>query len=280
MNKEKARQLFDEADRLFKEEHYLEALQFLSEVDRAFPQTFNILFPMALCREKLGRLNEAYDLCVQMLEQFTEERRQERLQVLYSRLNRQLLHGTQNNANGSPHAAPGLLKDEPVSTPIDRSDTLFIGNIEVPWKTIIVSVALVAGLLLLLATVPVALNQLKVDEDGAVHPLNILLLMIVQFAFSCAVAYVALLVMGHLHHDDVLWNALDVCVAMLIFTALCFIPLVGWIIAYYKLSQHYEMTLTDVIVFVLLQVVFHLLFLYMLLPVIFGESAQQIIELI
>ncbi len=149
-----------------------------------------------------------------------------------------------------------------------------------PWKTIIVSVALVAGLLLLLATVPVALNQLKVDEDGAVHPLNILLLMIVQFAFSCAVAYVALLVMGHLHHDDVLWNALDVCVAMLIFTALCFIPLVGWIIAYYKLSQHYEMTLTDVIVFVLLQVVFHLLFLYMLLPVIFGESAQQIIELI
>ncbi len=280
MDKKKARQLFDEADRLFKGEHYLEALQFLSELDRAFPNDFNVLFPMALCREKLGRLNEAYDLCVQMLDQFSEERRQARLHVLLSRLNRQLLHGTQDNANGSTHAAPGLLKDEPVYTPIARSDTLVIGNIEVPWKKIAVSVALIAGLLLLLAILPMALNQLKADEDGAGHPLSILLLMIVQFAFSCAVAYVALLVMGHLHHDDVLWNALDVCVAMLIFTALCFIPLIGWFIAYYKLSEHYEMTFTDVIVFVLLQAVFHLAFLYMLLPFIFGDSAQQIIEMI
>ena len=46
---------FDDADALFRACRYEEALAALRALDSAYPGTKNILFPMALCLEHLGR---------------------------------------------------------------------------------------------------------------------------------------------------------------------------------------------------------------------------------
>ena len=70
MEKGEAEFYFHEADRLFKEEHFLEALQYLAALDNEFPGNFNILFPIVLCCERLGRIDEAYEHSSRLFEQF------------------------------------------------------------------------------------------------------------------------------------------------------------------------------------------------------------------
>ncbi len=75
-----------EAEILYKHGNYLEALQHLAKANSAFPETFDILWLMLLCREKLGRLDEAYELCTHMRDQFPEGYEQERLRPVYNHL--------------------------------------------------------------------------------------------------------------------------------------------------------------------------------------------------
>jgi hypothetical protein len=65
---------FKEADSLFRSGRYQEAMQVLVELDRSFPHTKNILFPMALCLEKLGCPGEAEQMCDRLIAQFGDQR--------------------------------------------------------------------------------------------------------------------------------------------------------------------------------------------------------------
>jgi outer membrane lipoprotein-sorting protein len=67
---------FKQADTLFKQGQFGAALALLDELDTAFPNTKNILYPKALCLEKLGRLDEAEAVCDVLARQFEDPRAQ------------------------------------------------------------------------------------------------------------------------------------------------------------------------------------------------------------
>ena len=54
---------FKEADSLYRDGRYDEALDRLIELDEAFPNTPNILFPLARCLRHAGRIDEALGIC-------------------------------------------------------------------------------------------------------------------------------------------------------------------------------------------------------------------------
>lgn len=74
MNTQEGQAKFQGADQLFRLGRYQEALQLLVELNRDFPNTKNILFPTALCYEKLGRTAEAMQLADQLVQQFRDTR--------------------------------------------------------------------------------------------------------------------------------------------------------------------------------------------------------------
>ena len=63
MSRSSAKDQFREADALFRQNRCQEALALLTELSREFPNEKNILYPMALCLEKLGRSREAQKVC-------------------------------------------------------------------------------------------------------------------------------------------------------------------------------------------------------------------------
>ena len=70
MTKEEARDKFKLADRLFNEEQFAPALKVLTELNAAFPDQRNVLYPMARCLTGLGRNGEAIDLADRIARQF------------------------------------------------------------------------------------------------------------------------------------------------------------------------------------------------------------------
>jgi len=67
---------FKQGDTLFKQGQFGAALALLDELDTAFPNTKNILYPKALCLEKLRRLDEAEAVCDALAWQFEDPRAQ------------------------------------------------------------------------------------------------------------------------------------------------------------------------------------------------------------
>jgi tetratricopeptide (TPR) repeat protein len=82
VDSEQAQQKFKQADMLFKQGQFDQALDILSELNQAFPNTKNIMYPAALCMEKLGRIEEAKHLCHSMIRQFDSEKARELLNQL------------------------------------------------------------------------------------------------------------------------------------------------------------------------------------------------------
>lgn len=74
MDAQESKQKFKQADQLYREGRYQEALGLLDELNRAHPNAKNVLYPAALCLEKLGRANEALPICEQLIQQFQDPR--------------------------------------------------------------------------------------------------------------------------------------------------------------------------------------------------------------
>jgi tetratricopeptide (TPR) repeat protein len=280
MEKAEAQYHFHEADRLYKEEHYLEALQHLSELNRAYADTFNILFPMLLCRQKLGRIREAYDQCAGMLEQFPEGKHQQRLRTLFGEICREKARTAHEIKSALPVTKQGVVLDAPNVIVLDKRDLLTVGGMEIPWKVILLYTAVIGVFVLLLAMVPAVISQVEAESPVSLKIFVVVLILFIQFATSCLVAYTALWTLSKLPHEDMLRDIMDIAIFMVIFYFLCCIPLIGWIFALYYLSQHYELSFGEVIIYLLLQVVFQMLFLFGILPLVLGENALQLIELL
>ncbi|NLN92591.1 MAG: tetratricopeptide repeat protein [Candidatus Hydrogenedens sp.] len=82
MNSDSAKQRFQQANQLFGERRYEEALTMLQELNREFPNTENIMYAAALCLEKMGSIEEAKLLCHSMLRLFESQKAQELLNQL------------------------------------------------------------------------------------------------------------------------------------------------------------------------------------------------------
>lgn len=303
MNDQEAQFLFAEADRLFREEQFLEALQHLAELDRAFPDTFNIRFPMTLCCEKSGRIDEAYERCARMLEQFTGERHQAKVQDLFGRICRRKAQESRVGMNASLPPGHDIIDDPPVHVPIDMSRTAVVGGFIVPWRNILIGVVILAAFLALITLLPQYIDQ-SLGEQGpgqaadtvitaygdASAPAKqdtgqtlvlLLLIMLARFSFTCIVTYLILWSMNKLPHEDLLRDTIDVAIAMAIFGLIStFFPRIGFFVAIYFIARHYELSFFEAIIFLLLQLVLHLFFLYMVFPLIFGENTLTVIEML
>lgn len=280
MEKAEAQYHFHEANRLYQEGHCLEALQYLADLNRAYPHTFNILFPMLLCRHKLGRIQEAYAQCAEMLEQFPEDKHQQRLRPLFGDICRDKARLAHEIGGSFPAAGGGIINDPPQVTVLDKSDLIVVGNMEIPWKKILFYVAVIGVFILLLALVPLIISQAKTGEHIGLKILAVVLILSVQFAMTCLVTYTALWALSKLIHEEMLRDFIDIAISMVIFSLLCFIPFIGIFLGWYYLAQHYDMSFGEVLIFLLLQIVFQVLFLFGILPMVLGENALLIIDML
>ncbi len=74
MDTQESEHKFAQADTLFKQGRYEEAMKILSELDRFHPGAKNIMYPMAMCLEKLDCPGEAQALCDRLIAEFGDPR--------------------------------------------------------------------------------------------------------------------------------------------------------------------------------------------------------------
>jgi outer membrane lipoprotein-sorting protein len=76
MTPQEATGKFKESETLYAQGQYDQALQVLKELDAAYPNQKNILYPMALCHASLGSNEEAAEVCDRLVNEFQDGRAQ------------------------------------------------------------------------------------------------------------------------------------------------------------------------------------------------------------
>ncbi len=74
MKNREAQGLFKESELLYRERRYDEALEALQRLDKKYPNTRNILYPIAKCLRRLGRFEDAAAICDRLIREFNDER--------------------------------------------------------------------------------------------------------------------------------------------------------------------------------------------------------------
>lgn len=74
MDSQESKQKFAQADALFKQGRYQDAMGVLTDLDRFFPNTKNIMYPMAMCLAELDCSGEAMQLCDRLIADFGDQR--------------------------------------------------------------------------------------------------------------------------------------------------------------------------------------------------------------
>lgn len=269
MDKQEARVLFQEADRLYRSENYIEALQHLSELENEFSDDFNVLYPMLLCREKLGRLKEAREQCNRMMDRYNNAKHRTKLCQVYARL---LDQETSPQTNKKQMPGNEFIKDEPYIVEIDGSGMIEFHGRWIPWKSYLLSFLGGLGIFTFILVLPFLLPK---DEEGVAVGANIIVMIIglfLQYSLNCIGLYIALWTTNKLLHDDILLDVIDVCLFTPIFALLSFIPLFGWIIAYYTLANRYDMGIWDFLTFLVVFTILNIAFVTLILPALFGAA--------
>ena len=70
MKHSEAKTKFKQADEFYKNQQFSEAMELLHELDSSYPETRQIMFPLARCMGKLGLFEEAEALCDELHEKF------------------------------------------------------------------------------------------------------------------------------------------------------------------------------------------------------------------
>lgn len=73
MQRHTALNKFGQADMLFQQGRFDESLSLLDELDQAFPNSPNIMYPRARCLVEIGETNEALDILEDLTSQFQHE---------------------------------------------------------------------------------------------------------------------------------------------------------------------------------------------------------------
>lgn len=74
MTREEAETLFREAEILYRDRRYSEAHDVLRQLDDAYPETRNVLYPLAKCLRRMGRFQEASNICDTLVRKFSDKR--------------------------------------------------------------------------------------------------------------------------------------------------------------------------------------------------------------
>jgi len=242
VNAQESQQKFKEADSLFRSGQFEQALSVLDELNRAFPNTKNILYPAALCLERLGRSRDALNLCEQLISQHKDSRAvaiKDRLattQVQRSEEETSLaalnLHGAADILDMEP--AQGVSGYKPVETERD-------------WKKF-ATIGLGAMLLVAFIVLPPLLYEAPPDSAGSVErpvgPITsredleaaigwgtVVTFMLALFAGNVTGGYIALMILNQLPSDEFKDNLISISATAILMGLANSIPFVGFIIA-------------------------------------------------
>lgn len=99
MQRHTAQNKFGQADMLFQQGRYDESLALLDELDTAFPNSPNIMYPRARCLVEIGETNEALDI----LDELTSHYQHEEARALKAELQEAIATLTEPTANEARH---------------------------------------------------------------------------------------------------------------------------------------------------------------------------------
>lgn len=248
MDRSEAHYQFRQADTLYRQRYYEEALAMLRKLDRDHPDTRHILYPIARCLSRLERYDEAIELTGRIAEQFDygpARELHERLRkstesapiVNISSLDIDLSAPLQFASGTSPPPLPGE------SSP----------SASLNW-------ALCLGLIVMLAILVVGRKTIMVEfwdwyavasEQSnslqSVPPIGSMMavlfeIMVLGCAAGCAGAYCGLGAVQALPYTTFDDNLKDISLYVFFGLLLSFIPVLGWIAILVMLYKHYELS--------------------------------------
>jgi hypothetical protein len=224
-----SKERFKRADTLFRDGEYQQALHILSGLNQIYPNTKNVLYPTALCLEKLGRGGDALPICEQLIQQFNDPRAialKERISQMPEPKPADNLFGL-DYSGLDDSAIQGDLLDIP-------STTLQYKPVEpepIPWlKYGLIGLGVVA----LLAIIIVPLVNYEPPPPGTVDAaatgvtsanramiyMGAIATFIVIIGFQTVGAYIALMLMRSLPYEDVWSNSFNISASMMVATLL------------------------------------------------------------
>ena len=284
MDTGESREKFKEADRLFREGRYEAALDILRALDQVHANTKNILYPAALCLEKLGRGHEALPICERLIGRFQDPRAVElKARILDAR-----------SAGPAPSTA---LADLGLTGAADLLDLEPARSVpahapvepESDWKRYALIGVGVAALLAILIIPPLMYEAPPEPPPGTVEQAArasmpegfvqavglglILTLFGASYAGSVAGGYLALFLMNQLPSREVMDNLLSVGFIMILVGLAGFVPVVGFVAGLVIISKVYDLGCGGLLLFVILSSVFSGLFTAVPLMLMLGSLA-------
>jgi tetratricopeptide (TPR) repeat protein len=280
MDAREAQSKFRAADRFFRQGYFHEALDILVELDTEFPNTADILYPKALCCEKLGRHEEAVRLAEKLADDFHDPR------VLH------LMPQEEGEAKPEPELRPEPPKSFTLDLGTDLIDDL-LGVEPQPeeeeeprnWKPVKVGVAVVLALAALgTAALGVAwyfagsiaasgngdgllgraVNIFRAMEAAGI--VSFAVLAVLLFFGAWLFLYGSMAALRHLQGDSWQSNLADISLATLIVVALQFLPVAGTVISLVYLRRHYDLNWGDLAIIVVSGVIYFLMLLMTMAP--------------
>ena len=265
MDTQEGQRKFQQADTLYRSGQYQEALGLLNELNRAYPNTKNVLYPAALCLDKLGRSPEALPLCDQLIQQHQDPRAE--------RLKAKIQQRTEN-----PYAAGGDHVDTSLANDLLDLDVALEGDIldmsgsarvykpvepdPIPWLKYGL-IALGVAAVLAIVIVPLAIYEppehAPVKESGRVNTSMIYIGMFAAYlvivGFQTAGAYICLMLQRALPHHDFWSNFFNISVSMFLATILES-SLFGIFVTGLWFTKAYDLSFGALIVLYIFRIVF------------------------
>ncbi|MCC6794443.1 MAG: tetratricopeptide repeat protein [Candidatus Hydrogenedentes bacterium] len=273
---------FKKADSLYRDGRYAEALDFLIELDEAFPNTPNILFPLARCLRHVGRVDESLAICDDLITRCGD------LRALQLREFIRKSHDPTTEETPTPHysieglnqdahagALDDLLLDAPQPPPAPSMQSGEPGSKTKYW---IIAGVIVAVLLLGFPIVMRMINgpppappveaPVAVAESGVTDPTPaaeayeeqpvsqgaligaLAALIVLLLAANVASLYLTLMITGKLPHETVLDNLISTGVMSVLICLLYFLPCLGFFIILYMLYKTYDFGLIDFLIWI------------------------------
>ncbi|MCC6155637.1 MAG: tetratricopeptide repeat protein [Candidatus Hydrogenedentes bacterium] len=276
---------FKKADSLYRDGRYAEALDFLIELDEAFPNTPNILFPLARCLRHVGRVDESLAICDDLITRCGD------LRALQLREFIRKSHNPTTEETPTPHysieglnqdahagALDDLLIDSPPPTPMLPE----IGEPQSNKKRLLIGGIALAVLLVLLVVLPVfvrlasgasqgyatpnlsgtATTPAEIDPStahvqerehaeaaGNIMATMVTVLLIGSLIGNIAALYIVLLIRQKLPYESLADNLLNVSFMGLGLAILnSVLPCIGLIPSYFILRRSYDFVFVDFLI--------------------------------
>ncbi len=273
------KQVFAEADRLFRQGSYVESKALLLQLNQQFPNQKNILYPLALCHAKLGGAEQAIEICWQLESLFQDPRASLLRQELSDAVQlAPLAEEVQTNLSTS-------LADL-VQAPTAPAQTTKNTDLAFEWKRIVFGgllLAMVGAILFVLFLPLISSYQPETPESVTVTTTSttmeltpvgrMIVEALIGFVLNVIALYIGLAVMDKHTHADFRSNLRDTAIVSALLAITGMIPILGFILYFVILMKSYDLEIWEVILLALVCMVLSLTIGFLFLPLLVALNA-------